>query len=193
MNEPIRPSGPRIPSDSVNLAGLDPVERRIIHLLQRDGRMSTAEMAREIGVTEATARRKLNRLLDDRVIAVRAVAEPHDLGYGVTAVMGLDVAHDRIEAVAEALAAYDFVDSVSVVTGPYHILVQLALGSTAELYDFIMREIAAIEGVRDTHTFMTMKVFKHHGLRGLPGEGAAPPTRRAGHVRKTRPKGRRDK
>ena len=42
---------------------MDELDRRIIELLQQDGRASNAKMARELGVSEGTVRRRLARLL----------------------------------------------------------------------------------------------------------------------------------
>src|SRR5206468_12513091 len=60
---------------------LDASERRMVELLQRDGRLRVAVLARDLGVTEVTARKKLKRLLGDGIIRIVATVDPFDVGY----------------------------------------------------------------------------------------------------------------
>ena len=54
---------------------MDEMDRKIIRLLQGDGRGSNAKIAREVGVSEGTVRRRLRRLVQADVI--KAVAVPN--------------------------------------------------------------------------------------------------------------------
>ena len=60
----------------------------MVELLQLDGRLSIASLARDLGVTEVTARRKLKRLLDDGIIQVVATVDPFDVGYESPVIVG---------------------------------------------------------------------------------------------------------
>ena len=62
-------------------------------------------MARGLGVSEGTVRRRLAKLLDDRVIRVIAIAEPEQLGYHTSAFIGLQIDPSRVESVGNARAA----------------------------------------------------------------------------------------
>src|SRR5690242_10364191 len=90
-------------TDFVDGSVVDPVSREIIRLLCADGRTSTTELAREIGVAEGTVRRKLRRLLEERTIAIKAVVDPVRLGESVSAIIGLDVDRPQLDAVATRL------------------------------------------------------------------------------------------
>ena len=59
---------------------LDASERRMIELLQQDGRLPVASLARQLGVTEVTARRKLHGLLNSGLVRVVATVDPFDVG-----------------------------------------------------------------------------------------------------------------
>lgn len=143
---------------------LDQHEAHIIRCLQRDGRMPTSEIAREIGISEPTVRRKLARLLEDGTITIRAVADPFALGYAAPAYIGINVDRQKIEEVARVLAAYPMIETVAVVTGPSDLLIKAAFRSTDELYGFILKELIRVEGIRDTDTLFVLKSFKHTGL-----------------------------
>ena len=49
---------------------MDELDRKIIALLQLDGRASNAKIAREVGVSEGTVRRRLRRLVLDDVVRI---------------------------------------------------------------------------------------------------------------------------
>lgn len=154
---------------------LDVVERQIVTLLQKDGRTTTADMARSIDVAEPTVRRKLNRLIQDGIIKVRAVADPQRLGFNAPAYIGLDVERSQIEAVAEKLCSYPMVEDVSILTGPYDILIRAAFESTSQLYEFVLHELGAVSGIRDTHSFLVMRNMKFSGLEAVVGDAEQSP------------------
>ena len=60
---------------------LDPLDCRMIRLLQKDGRMSNTAMAQALGVSEYTVRTRLKRILESGIIRIVAVANPIDLGF----------------------------------------------------------------------------------------------------------------
>jgi Lrp/AsnC family transcriptional regulator for asnA, asnC and gidA len=148
-------------------AKLDRVEIAIICLLQKDGRMPTSEIARVCGASEPTVRRKLARLLDEKIIAVRAEADPFSLGYAAPAYIGLDVERQKIERVARWLSKYPVIESVDVITGPHDLLIKAAFHSTEELYDFVLKELTKQDGIKDSNSFLMLKSFKHHGHEGV--------------------------
>jgi Lrp/AsnC family transcriptional regulator for asnA, asnC and gidA len=59
---------------------LDRVDRQMVSLLQKDGRMPIVAIAKELGISETTARSRLKRLLAEDVIKVVAVSNPIRLG-----------------------------------------------------------------------------------------------------------------
>src|SRR6188472_2577705 len=76
---------------------LDPTERGMVELLQQDGRMTVTDLARTLGVTEVTARRKLKRLLGDGIIRIVATVDPFDVGYETPVIIGLKVHRGQME------------------------------------------------------------------------------------------------
>src|SRR5690349_2827353 len=96
---------------SVTLEDFDETERAIAERLRVDGRMSTVQMANEIGVAEATVRRKLQHLLSDKSVHVQLVSDPMR-GSGVTAIVGFTIERQNVDEVAQRLSTYDFVESV---------------------------------------------------------------------------------
>ncbi len=140
---------------------MDNLDRTIIEILQQDGRAPHARIARTIRVSEGTVRRRLAKLIRERTIRVVAVAEPQQLGYHLSAVIGLRTDPPRTESVATALAAFSETEHVAVTTGRYDVLAWVNLVDAAALSDFLQHKAGAVEGVRQTETFIVLNSPKH--------------------------------
>jgi len=145
----------------VNEVKLDKTEREVIKLLQRDGRMSFVDMAREIGVTEGTIRRKFNRLMDEQILKIAAVANPFVIGFHTPAWIGLNVEADRLQRVVEQLSNLERVRYVATTTGIFDIIIEGYFSDNQDLYRFILEDLARIEGLTDTQTALLLHVYKN--------------------------------
>ncbi len=142
---------------------LDELDVKLINLLQKDGRASNIELARQAGVSEGTVRRRFRTLVQDNVLRVVAIPDPAKLGRGTTALIGLQVDPAEVEPAAAALSSISEVQYVSVTTGAYDIFVWVAMGSPEELSQFLRGRIGAIKGIRRTETFVNLSVKKNSG------------------------------
>ena len=139
---------------------MDELDRKIIGILQKDGRASNAKIARQLGVSEGTIRRRLKRLIEDEAIQVLALPEPSKLGYNTEAIVALQVDPGKIEEVASALADAPEVLNVSITTGAFDLFAWVALPSPEDLHSFLLAVVGNIPGVRRSETFVTMSVKK---------------------------------
>ncbi len=137
---------------------LDELDMKLLRELERDGRQSTAELARRVGTSKATARRKLNRLLADGIIRIIAVADPPALGYQTVATMGINVHPGHIDAVAERLASYRNVRFVIICAGRYDIIAWVMFEEPDDLSDFIRNELGKIPGLAHVETMIYLKI-----------------------------------
>jgi Lrp/AsnC family transcriptional regulator for asnA, asnC and gidA len=112
---------------------MDELDRRIISLLQMDGRASNAKIAREVGVSEGTVRRRLRRLIQEDVVKVIAVPNLEKLGYATTALIGLQTGPGKSDAVAEAIALLEEAHYVAITTGAYDVFIWAGLESAERL------------------------------------------------------------
>ncbi len=79
---------------------MDELDRQIITILEQDGRAANATIARNVGVSEGTVRRRLKRLIGHEIISVRAFPDPKALGYDSEALIGVQVDPDKMGQVA---------------------------------------------------------------------------------------------
>ena len=139
---------------------MDELDKSVIGILQIDGRESNARIARQLGVSEGTIRRRLKRLIDDRAIQVTALPEPSKLGLNTEAIIGLQVDPGKLEEVAAELGTVPQTLSVSVTTGAFDIFAWVAVKTQEELHSFLLGVVGKISGVRRSETFVSLGVNK---------------------------------
>ncbi|MCG8552415.1 MAG: Lrp/AsnC family transcriptional regulator [Desulfobacterales bacterium] len=140
---------------------LDRIDREIIKLLQKDGRISNTDMARAIDVSEATVRTRLSRLIDDEIIQIVAVSNPLKLGFNVVGHLRVHVEIGRIDQVAEQLkqikALWFIVKTSGASTG---IDAEFNVESMADLNDLVLNQVGTISGVKSVETTLTLDFVK---------------------------------
>ena len=139
---------------------MDELDHKIIALLQMDGRASNAKIAREVGVSEGTVRRRLRRLTKDDVVHIVAAPNLEKLGYATTALVGLQTGPGMSDTVAESLASLPESHYVAVTTGSYDVFVWAGLESAESLGNFLRTKVGVIEGVQRTETFVNLSLKK---------------------------------
>jgi Lrp/AsnC family transcriptional regulator for asnA, asnC and gidA len=139
---------------------VDALDRQIIRLLQVDGRASTAQIAREVRVSEGTVRRRVRSLIRDDVVKVMAVPNLEKLGYATTVLIGVQTVPGRSDEVGEAISRLQEVHYVSRTTGSYDLFVWAGFASTEGLSDFLRSKIGGIDGVQRVETFVNLAIKK---------------------------------
>jgi Lrp/AsnC family transcriptional regulator for asnA, asnC and gidA len=140
---------------------LDQLDKEIIDLLTKDGRMSCAEIARAIGtVSERSVRYRLEKLLEEDVIRINATPVPQALGYSVVADVFIEVEVGQVLEIARKIAAYENVSYVACSTGESDISVQIITQNNRDLYEFVTEVLGKIPGVRKTTTSMVPFIVK---------------------------------
>ena len=141
------------------------VERWFISLWEMEGWAYNAKIAREVGVSERTVRRRLRRLIQEDVVKVIAVPNLEKLGYATTALIGLQTGPGKSDSVAEAIAKLDEAHYVAITTGAYDVFIWAGLESAESLGTFLRTKIGVIEGVQRTETFVNLAIKKRtYGL-----------------------------
>jgi Lrp/AsnC family transcriptional regulator for asnA, asnC and gidA len=138
---------------------LDATNKAIIEQLQSDGRQAYANIAKAVGLSEAAVRQRVNRLLDSGVMQVVAVTDPLTLGFKRQAMVGIRTQGD-LRAVADRLAGLPEVDYVVLTAGSFDILVELVCSDDDHLLRVLNDQIRAVPGVRETETFVYLKLAK---------------------------------
>jgi len=133
----------------------DEFDWQIISLLNEDGRMPSAEIARTLGdVSARTVTNRINALTEHGIINVRAVVNPEMVGYGVMADVFVEVEPGQVREVAEIAANFPQVSYVACSTGECDVSISLRVRSIEELFNFVTESLGKIPGVRRTQSFL---------------------------------------
>ena len=79
---------------------IDETDKAIIRELQLDGRLPYSKLGPAVGLSQAAARQRVQRLIDSGVMQVVAVTDPATLGFAVQALVGIEVTGDVRAAAA---------------------------------------------------------------------------------------------
>ncbi len=146
----------------------DALDRQIISHLQKDGRLCYADLARIAGISEATARRRVERLLAEQVMEVVACVDPRRVGLGVEAVVYLQADLDKLTRIGQRLAAMPEVREVIYTSGAHDLLLRVALPSGDDLLPFLTGRVATIPGIKDSQTSYILRTEKRLSDWQLP-------------------------
>ena len=138
---------------------LDDVNKAIVEELQHDGRRTYGSIAEAVGLSEAAVRQRVQKMRDAGIMQIVAVTDPLQVGFRSQAMVGIRADGDT-RVVAELLAAVPDIDYVVLCTGSFDILVELVTEDEDTLLELLNGVIRTIPGVRDTETFMYLKLTK---------------------------------
>ncbi|MCW2952738.1 MAG: transcriptional regulator, AsnC family [Conexibacter sp.] len=139
---------------------LDDVDRLIVGELQRDGRMPYSRLGPAVGLSEAAARQRVQRLLDRGVMQVVAVTDPLQLGSRVMAMVAVRTTGD-MRRVADELSALDESIYVVATAGSFDLLAEVVCDDHEHLLRVLSDKVRTIEGVASTESFIYLDVRKH--------------------------------
>jgi len=137
---------------------LDDVSKRIIEQLQSDGRRYYAAIGKAVGLSEAAARQRVQRLVDTGVMQIVAVTDPLTLGFRRQTMIGIRCVGD-LERVADLLADMAEIDYIVITAGSFDLLAEVVCEDDDQLLEIISR-VRTIPSVTTTETFVYLKLRK---------------------------------
>ena len=138
---------------------LDATDRALIHLLQRDGRRPYTQLAKEVGLSEAAVRQRVQRMLDNDTMQIVAVTDPLQLGLSRQAMVLIRVNGD-VREVADQLEQIEEVDYLVVTAGSVDLLAEVVVSDDDALFSLLNDKIRQIPGVLSTETIMYLGLRK---------------------------------
>lgn len=139
---------------------LDKVDLFIIDALRRDGRAAFAHIAEQLQVSPGMIRVRYNRLVEAGILRVVAVTNPLLMGMTSMALIGIRVEGSKLLEVADKIAALEEVIYLVVTSGAYDIMAEVACRDHAHLLQFLTERLYRVEGVRQSESFMHLKIVK---------------------------------
>ena len=139
---------------------IDELDRKIIKMLQVDGRLSNTEIARSLEITETTVRKRIAHLLQERLMSIVAVPTPEASGMALSAILGVSVELTEIRAVADTIRTYSEVRYVGMSSGRYDLIVEAFFVDQEHLLEFVTDKLGGLAGITNLETSIILKVVK---------------------------------
>ena len=135
-------------------------DRAIIAKLQYDGRTPYTDIASDLGISEASVRRRAKRLMDQGVLQIVGVAQPQYMGWNASGMVGVTIRAGEIEAAAEQIAAFPEVSYLIMASGVFDLFVDVFCEDLDHFVAFLNEKLQMVPGVERTETFMILKMYK---------------------------------
>lgn len=143
---------------------LDSIDRKIIHLLQENGRITNNELAQRIGLTTTPTLERVKRLEREGVIkGYTAWIDRELIGKGLTVFCSIKLSvhqlgkinefKNNMEGLTEVLACYN-------TTGEYDYLLHVVVRDTREYELFLREKLTQVPGVERIYTGIVLSVLK---------------------------------
>ena len=150
------------------MTDIDKTDRRILRLLQGDGRLTTVDLAERIGLSPTATGDRLKRLQREGFIAgFRAQLDPRRLGLELLVFVEVSLdktTPDAFERFADAVRRAPEVLECHMVAGGFDYLVKTRVADMAAYRRFLGETLLALPGVKETRTYAVMEEVKSDGL-----------------------------
>lgn len=155
----LEPSGDPARLPAKNKSHLDDKARQIIEILQKNGRASYTEIAKQVGISEVAVRSRVVRLEREGVIDFVAVTNPNHLGFYRQAMIGIKV-EGPVSALANELSTVDRIIYVVQTAGRYDLLIEAVCKDDQDLVQFKDQLLAGFPNIRDCEIFVYLHTHK---------------------------------
>ena len=138
---------------------LDALDKRLIKVLTKEGRLPSGNIAERLDITPPTVRSRIETLVSSGVLKVAGLLDPFKLqGINMALVCISLERHQELEEKIEEISSLPQVHWAVAVTGQYDIIVEVILSDGMhDLYNFLVEELPRLGGIRSSESFMIMK------------------------------------
>ncbi|EIU7877645.1 Lrp/AsnC family transcriptional regulator [Vibrio parahaemolyticus] len=145
---------------------MDKIDRQLLHLIQKDATLTTAELADQVGLSASPCARRLKRLEQEGVISgYRAMISRGAVGIAMTVFVEVSLNSHQASSIDEfetAIVDMDEVISCHVVSGAYDYLLEV-VSKDLPGYESFTRKLQRLENVKDIHTHLAIRQVKGNG------------------------------
>ncbi len=156
---------------------IDDTDRRIILLLQQDGRMSARDVARRLGgLSDRAVRYRIDRLIDSGAIDVIAVVNNVVVGYPTLGDVIVELSPSKVRDTLARLADDELVCYLGADLERGAVTIQIAARDEYELHDWVSRLMRSLDGAALVKCTVVRQVEKGSDRWPPPqGDGAGRP------------------
>lgn len=144
---------------------LDAIDRKILHELQTDGKLTNVALANRIGLSPSPCLNRVRALEQSNVIG-RYVAVVNPLSVGLTISVFIHITLERqiekaLEKFEDRMESYPEVMECYLMTGDSDYLIRVVVADVAQLEKFIVQDLSTIPGVANIKSSFALKQVKY--------------------------------
>ncbi|TFH18656.1 Lrp/AsnC family transcriptional regulator [Candidatus Bathyarchaeota archaeon] len=146
---------------------LDLLDLKIIKCLNDDGRCTYRAIAEEAGVSEATVKNRIDKLMEEGVIKkFTVIMDYHKLGRAIKAFIGLKVQPAKLQEIVQVIEKNPDVHVLYRTSGDVDLLIEVIFEQMEDLNGFLEKELA-LEGILGTVVTIVIGPYKRCPWTGL--------------------------
>ena len=149
------------------ICSMDAIDRKMLAVLQEDGRISNAALAEQLHLSPSPCLRRLRALEQEGVISgYRAVLDRQKLGLPITVFVEIKVEghSDRCaDEISKALATVPEIVSAHIVSGPADIQLEVAVADLAHYERLMFETLLRLPNVADIRSNFALRTVKAPG------------------------------
>lgn len=149
-----------LPASNASSWSADRLDIALIGELELDGTRNGAVLAQKLGVSKPTILKRINRLFEDQIIRVVAVANPYLLGYHTSALILVKAPPSRVKIVSDELASFSEIQILAATAGPYDLTAWMVCKDTDALSEFVRTKLDNIAGITSHETLLNLQFGK---------------------------------
>jgi Lrp/AsnC family leucine-responsive transcriptional regulator len=143
---------------------LDATDKLILQILQEEGRLSNAELARRVSLSPPATHARLRRLEEDGFIRqYAALLDREKAGFDMLCFVQISLQlhqPQQVEAVRAAIREMPEVLECHHVTGEYDYLLKVVIHNRKDLERFVLERLTPVPGVARIHTSLVLTEVK---------------------------------
>ena len=145
---------------------MDEIDKQILNLLQKDDKIQYQKISEKLKIGASTVHYRVKKLISQGIIKeFSAIVNPEKVGFGTTAVIGLNVDPLKMDEIAKKLTIYDEVQIVTTASGDHDLIVQIVAKDGKQLWRFINENIKTIPGIdKKIHVSSFLDIYKRTNM-----------------------------
>jgi len=132
---------------------IDNINSLIITALKNDGRCSYAGLAKDLGVNAATVAKRIEKMLQDDVIAIRGVLNPFKLGYNAHALIALDIDLTKVDQICDQFVNNHNISLIVTTFCRFDVLLLADFPTMKMMQEFITEDLSRVKGINKIDAF----------------------------------------
>lgn len=139
---------------------IDTFDKQLIQMLAKNGRITSAEIARSLGVHERTVAKRVQKLLEKGLVEVVGLVNKNAFGYDIIGEIICSSKGADLRSLAEEIAKFPEVSYASLILGEQGLSIGVHSKSTSDLHEFVAKKLSRVEGLEIEKLTIIAEIIK---------------------------------